>query len=72
MYDKICKPVTMKHLLVKINQLISEEINEMPEYVVFAEEGYAKYKIGWDFDEKDSLLDYFCNKYGIKECPKGQ
>lgn len=34
----------------------------MQEYVVFAEEGFSKYRIVIDFEEKDNMLTYFGNK----------
>lgn len=42
-----------------------EEVEKMPEFAVFEEEGIGKYRIIWDFEEKDTLLDYFCGKYKI-------
>lgn len=37
MNEKICKPVMMKNLLRKVNAMITEEVDSMPEYMIFGE-----------------------------------
>lgn len=66
---KVGKPVVVREMVERVNEWVGEEVKGMSEFAVFEEEGVAKYRINWEFEEADSLLDYFCGKYGIEDCP---
>jgi hypothetical protein len=68
--QRLFKPCIIREIEELVNGWIKHDVQDLHQFSVFGEEGFAKHRINLDFQEKDGILSYFSSKYKITpDCP---